>query len=190
MTHSTTAADVLDFWFQGDPNVWRTDPWFKKSDDFDAEIRTRFALAVQAAQDGVLAPWTETPQGTLALLLLLDQFARNVHRGSHLAFAGDALARRIARTAIADGIEDRLTAVQRVFLYLPFEHSEDLADQDDSIRLFESLPPADWRESVVDYAHRHRDVILQFARFPHRNAALGRVSTPAEQAWLDAGGGF
>ena len=190
MPHSTTAADVLDFWFQGDPSAWRADPWFRKSDEFDAAIQTRFALAVQAAQDGVLAPWTETPEGTLALLLLLDQFARNIHRGSHLAFAGDAHALRIARAAIANGIEDRLTPAQRVFLYLPFEHSEDLADQDDSIRLFESLPPADWRDSVVDYAHRHRDVIRDFARFPHRNAALARISTPAEQAWLDAGGGF
>jgi uncharacterized protein (DUF924 family) len=190
MTHGTTAADILDFWFRGDPNEWRTDPWFRKSDAFDAEIRTRFATAVQAAQDGVLDPWTATPEGTLALLILLDQFARNIHRGSHLAFAGDAHARRIARAAIAGGIEDRLTPVQRVFLYLPFEHSEAMDDQDDSIRLFESLPAAPWRDSVVDYAHRHRDVIREFGRFPHRNAALGRASTPAEQAWLDAGGGF
>ncbi len=190
MPHSTTAADVLEFWFQGDPTIWRTDPWFKKSDAFDAAIRARFALAVQAAQDGVLDPWTETPEGTLALLILLDQFARNIHRGSHLAFAGDAHARTLARAAIANGIEDRLTPVQRVFLYLPFEHSENLADQDDSIRFFESLPEADWRDSVVDYAHRHRDVIREFARFPHRNAALGRPTTQTEQAWLDAGGGF
>ncbi len=190
MPHSTTAADVLDFWFQGDPNIWRADPWFKKSDAFDATIRARFALAVQAAQDGVLDPWAETPEGTLALLIVLDQFARNLHRGSHLAFAGDAHARRIARAGIAGGIEDRLTPVQRVFLYLPFEHSEDPADQDDSIRLFESLPPSDWRDNVVLYAHKHREVIEQFTRFPHRNAALGRENTPAEQAWLDAGGGF
>jgi uncharacterized protein (DUF924 family) len=190
MPNTVTAAAVLDFWFQGDPSVWRTDPWFRKSDEFDDAIRTRFALAVQAAQDGVLDTWTETPDGTLALLLLLDQFARNIHRGSHLAFAGDAHARTLARAAIANGIEDRLTPVQRVFLYLPFEHSEDLADQDDSIRLFESLPPADWRDTVVDYAHRHRAVIREFARYPHRNAALGRTSTPAEQVWLDAGGGF
>lgn len=190
MPYRNTAAAILDFWFQGDPALWRADPWFKKSDAFDTEIRTRFATALQAAQDGTLDAWTATPDGTLALLLLLDQFARNIHRNSHLAFSGDAYARRIARAAIANGAEDRLTPVQRVFLYLPFEHSESPEDQDDSIRLFESLPPSTWRENVVLYAHKHRDVIREFNRFPHRNAALGRTTTPAEQAWLDAGGGF
>jgi len=190
MTDSVTAQHVLDFWFQGDPNTWRTDPWFRKSDTFDDAIRARFATAVQAAQDGVLDSWADTPAGTLALLLLLDQFGRNIHRGSYLAFAGDAHARRIARKAIAAGMEAQLTPVQRVFLYLPFEHSEEMADQQLSVRLFESLPPAPWRDNVVDYAHRHRDVIREFGRYPHRNAALGRESTPAEQAWLDAGGGF
>jgi uncharacterized protein (DUF924 family) len=188
MTHSI--ADVLDFWFQGDPSVWRPEPWFGRSEAFDAVIRDRFALAVQAAQDGVLDTWTESPEGTLALLLLLDQFSRNIHRGSYLAFAGDAHARRIARAAIAEGIEAALNPVQRVFLYLPFEHSEDIADQDEAVHLFESLPTAEWRDSVVEYAHKHRDVIREFARFPHRNAALGRDSTPAELAWLAAGGGF
>ena len=187
---TTTAADILTFWFQGDPAIWRTDPWFKKNDAFDETIRTRFATAVHAAQDGVLDTWTATPGGTLALLILLDQFARNIHRGSHLAFAGDAHARRIARAAITDGLEDRLTPVQRVFLYLPFEHSEAPEDQEDSIRLFESLPPSTWRDNVVLYAHKHRDVIREFARYPHRNAALGRENTPAETAWLAAGGGF
>ena len=190
MSMSVSAEDVLGFWFQGEPDTWRTDPWFRKSDAFDDAIRTRFGTAVQAAQDGVLDGWAATPEGTLALLLLLDQFGRNIHRGSRLAFAGDAHARRIARAAIAVGIEAKLTPVQRVFLYLPFEHSEEMADQDLSVRLFEALPPAEWRDSVVDYAHRHRDVIREFGRFPHRNAALGRDSTVAEQAWLDAGGGF
>lgn len=186
----TTAADVLEFWFQGDPSAWRPEPWFTKSDTYDGAIRARFATAAQAAQDGVLDGWIAAPDGTIALLLLLDQFARNIHRGSHLAFAGDAHARRIARAAIADGIEDRLTPVQRVFLYLPFEHAESLDDQNDSVRFFESLPPAEWRGNVVDFAHRHRDVIREFGRFPHRNAVLGRTSTPAEEAWLKAGGGF
>ena len=190
MTSSVTAADVLDFWFHGDPAIWRFDPWFKKNDAYDLVIRTRFGTAVQAAQDGVLDGWTATPEGTLALLLVLDQFARNIHRGSHLAFAGDAHARGIARTALDGGIEASLTAVQRVFVYLPFEHSEDPADQDKSIRLFETLPPSDWRDNSVLYAHKHRDVIREFARFPHRNAAIGRTSTPAELAWLAAGGGF
>ena len=190
MTHTITAADVLTFWFQSNPDEWRTDPWFKKNDAFDDAIRARFATAVQAAQDGVLDGWTTTPDGTLALLILLDQFSRNIHRGSHLAFAGDAHARRIARAAIAGGIEDRITPCQRVFVYLPFEHSEAMDDQADSIRLFESLPPTPWRDRVVEYAHKHLDVLRQFGRYPHRNAALGRASTPAEEAWLKAGGGF
>jgi len=190
MPHSTTPAAILEFWFQDDATLWRTDPWFRKNDAFDAEIRTRFASAVQAAQDGALDAWTATPDGTLALLLVLDQFARNIHRASSLAFASDAHARRIAQTALAGGIEAALTPAQRVFVYLPFEHSEAMADQDLSVRLFESLPQSEWRDNVVDYARKHRDVIRQFARFPHRNAALGRTSTPEEQAWLAAGGGF
>jgi uncharacterized protein (DUF924 family) len=190
MSTTVTAQDVQAFWFQGDPATWRSDPWFKRSDAFDAAIRARFGTAVQAAQDGVLDGWAATAEGALALLLLLDQFSRNIHRGSHLAFAGDAHARRIARAAIAAEAEAKLTPVQRAFLYLPFEHSEAMADQDLSVRLFESLPQADWRDTVVDYAHRHRDVIRDFGRFPHRNAALGRESTPAERAWQDAGGGF
>lgn len=190
MSETTTAQDVLAFWFQGEPDTWRIDPWFKRSDTFDDAIRARFATAMAAAQDGVLDGWAATAEGALALLLLLDQFGRNIHRGSHLAFAGDAHARRIARTALAAGAEAALTPVQRVFLYLPFEHSEEMADQDLSVRLFERLPPSEWRASVVDYAHRHRDVIREFGRFPHRNAALGRASTAAEEAWLKAGGGF
>lgn len=190
MIRSVTAADVLAFWFHGDTAGWRSDPWFKKNDAYDATIRARFATAVQAARDGVLDGWTATPDGTLALLLVLDQFARNIHRGALAAFAGDAHARGIARAALAGGIEAALTPVQRVFVYLPFEHSEDPADQDESVRRFESLPPSDWRDNVVLYAHKHRAVIREFARFPHRNAAIGRTSTPAEEAWLAAGGGF
>lgn len=186
----TSAQEVLDFWFQGDATVWRADPWFVRSAAFDAAIAERFGLAVEAAQDGVLDGWAETAAGTVALLLVLDQFARNIHRGSHRAFAGDAHARGIARAALAGEIEGALGPVERVFLYLPFEHSEELADQDLSVTLFDSLPAAPWRDSVVDYAERHRAVIREFGRFPHRNAVLGRESTPAELAWLAAGGGF
>jgi uncharacterized protein (DUF924 family) len=183
-----TAADVLDFWFQGDPTVWRTDPWFRKNSAFDEEIRVRFGEAVAQAQAGAWEDWSTHPSGALALLLLLDQFARNLHRGNAQAFAGDARALRTARAAVAAGFDLALTPIQRVFLYLPFEHSE--TDQDESVRLFESLPSSDWPDGVVQYAHQHRAVIQQFGRFPHRNAALGRVSTPEEVQWLAAGGGF
>ena len=188
---TTTARDVLDFWFQGDPTAWRTDPWFKKNDEFDAAIRSRFTLALQAAQDGVLDRWTDTHEGMLALILVLDQFARNIHRGSYLAFAGDAHARRIARAALEAGADKTLTPVQRVFVYLPFEHSEAIADQRLSVRLFAGLAGPPWAASVLDYAKRHRDVIRRFGRFPHRNAALGRISTPEEEAYLaEPGSGF
>ena len=185
------ADDILAFWFQNDPEIFRSDPWFRKSDAFDDDIRARFALTVDAARDGVLDPWAASPRGTLALLLALDQFPRNIHRGSHLAFAGDAHARRIARAAIATGIEAHLTKVERAFLYLPFEHSESIADQDESIRLFTTIADDPQMPTVFDYAERHRDVIRRFGRFPHRNAALGRINTPAEEDYLaQPGAGF
>ncbi len=185
-----TADDVLTFWFKDDPTLFRAE-WFRKDDAFDAAIRDRFALAVEAAQDGALDAWTATPEGTLALVIVLDQFARNIHRGSHLAFAGDAHARRIARAAIDAGQDAQLTKVQRCFLYLPFEHSEDIEDQDLSVRLFTSIADDPQMPTVADYAERHRDVIRRFGRFPHRNAALGRTSTATEIAYLaEPGSGF
>nr|WP_283949725.1 DUF924 family protein [Limobrevibacterium gyesilva] len=181
----------MDFWFQGEPNLFRRDPWFTKNEDFDAQCRTRFAVTAEAALDGTLDPWADTPAGTLALLIALDQFPRNIHRGTYMAFAGDAHARRIARGAVAGGVDARLTPVQRVFLYLPFEHSEDLADQDLSVRLFEQLDGEAQLAGCIDYAHRHRDVVRRFGRFPHRNAALGRASTAEEEAYLaEPGSGF
>ena len=136
-------------------------------------------------EGGAFDHWAETPRGTLALIILLDQFSRNLHRNSPEAFAADGKAREIARTAIERGIDRMLGEVERMFVYLPFEHSEDLADQDQSVRLFTSLG-----EDMTRYAEDHRDVIRRFGRFPHRNAALGRTSTPDELAYLaqpDAG---
>ena len=186
-----TADEVLRFWFQGDRNQFRSDPWFSKNPKFDTLCRERFAFTVQAALDGALDPWAATPAGTLALVLVLDQFPRNIHRGSYLAFAGDAHARRVARNAIAGGIDAHLTPVERIFLYLPFEHSEDLADQDGSVRLFAALCAGDTSSKALDSAQRHRDVIRRFGRFPHRNAALGRLNTPAEETYLaEPGSGF
>jgi uncharacterized protein (DUF924 family) len=185
------ADDVLDFWFQGDPNLFRRERWFKRDDAFDAQIRDRFGLAVEAALDGALDPWADTPEGMLALVIVLDQFPRNIHRGSYLAFAGDAHARHIAGDGVAGGVDALLTPVQRCFVYLPFEHAEDLADQDFSVRLFETLAGEPQLAGSIDYARRHRDVIRHFGRFPHRNAALGRPSTLAEQEYLaEPGSGF
>ncbi len=177
-----TADEVLAFWFQHDRNQFRDDPWFSKDPAFDTLCRERFAFTVKAALDGALDPWAATPSGTLALVLVLDQLPRNIHRGSYLAFAGDAHARRVARNAIAGGVDAHLTQVERIFLYLPFEHSEDLADQDFSVRLFAPLETA--VPGCLESAQRHREVIRRFGRYPHRNAALGRVSSQAEQAYL------
>jgi uncharacterized protein (DUF924 family) len=183
----TMQDEVLDFWFAGNAAVFRK-VWFEADMDFDAACR-RFTDALREAKTGALDHWTVTPRGTLALVILLDQFSRNLHRGSPEAFAADAKAREIARSAVGRGIDQRLAPMERMFVYLPFEHSEDVADQDESVRLFATLREALGEESMR-YTERHRDVIRRFGRFPHRNAALGRVSTPEELAYLaqpDAG---
>jgi uncharacterized protein (DUF924 family) len=182
-----TPDDVLEFWFAGDPAAFR-ELWFKSSAEFDAAC-SRFGGALRDAKAGALDHWTAAPRGTLALIILLDQFSRNLHRGSPEAFAADAKARDIARSAVANGIDQMLGPVERMFVYLPFEHSENLADQDEAVRLFATLCQA-WGEDSIRYTERHRDVIRRFGRFPHRNAALGRISTPDELAYLaqpDAG---
>jgi uncharacterized protein (DUF924 family) len=178
-----TDEDVLAFWFEGDPNQWRK-RWFEADEKFDAEIAERFGLALDAARDGALDRWASTADGTLALVIVLDQFGRNIHRGSMLAYAGDAHARRIARSAVTGGADRHLTPVQRVFLYLPFEHSEDRADQDLSVELFDRLAGTPELTDAVAYAHRARETFRRFGRFPHRNVILGRTSTPEEAAFL------
>jgi uncharacterized protein (DUF924 family) len=187
------AEAILAFWYAEGRDTYRP-IWFQKNDAFDAEIRDRFGALIRPAREGALDSWAETPTGALALLILLDQFPRNVLRGSAEAFASDAHARAIARVAVLEERFDlKLGSYEKPFVYLPFEHSESLADQDLSVALFEGLRdiPHHARENgAIDYAWRHRVVIQQFGRFPHRNAALGRESTPAEEAWLDAGGGF
>ncbi|WP_198371249.1 DUF924 family protein [Roseomonas rosulenta] len=189
----TTPAEILAFWFAEGPDTSR-EAWFKRDDAFDTAIRERFGVATAAARAGALDDWAALPDGALALLVLLDQFPRNLHRGSAEAFAADAHARAIAREVVlAHRFDLALSRTERVFLYLPFEHSEAMADQDLSVALFEGLRD-DARMAkpggTIDYAWRHRAVIARFGRFPHRNAALGRESTAAETAWLAAGGGF
>jgi uncharacterized protein (DUF924 family) len=184
----TTQAEILDFWFAGDPSARRA-VWFQKDDAFDAGCH-RFSEALAAAKRGELDRWAGSAEGALALLILLDQLSRNLHRGSSEAFAADPKARAIASDAIVQGFDRELTPTQRMFVYLPFEHAEDPADQDRSVMLFESIRET-LGDSTVDYAAGHRDVIKRFGRFPHRNAVLGRANTPAEDAYLaEPGAGF
>ncbi|WP_439598540.1 DUF924 family protein [Falsiroseomonas sp.] len=189
----TQPQSILAFWFSEGPDTFRK-AWFLKDETFDASIRTAFGDLLVPARTGALDTWAETPDGALALLLVLDQFPRNLHRGSPEAFASDEHGRAIARQAVLTRRFDlAVTPTQRSFFYLPFEHSEAPADQDLAVALFEGLrdfPAMAAPDSVIDYAWRHRTVIQRFGRFPHRNTPLGRPSTPAELAWLAAGGGF
>lgn len=187
--------DVLAFWFGApdDAGYGQARPaWFRKDDAFDAQIRARFLAEVDAAIAGQRGDWAASPQGALALFILLDQFPRNLFRNTVRAFAGDAAALSLAGRVVEQGWDRKLLPVQRVFVYLPFEHSESLADQERSIALFTTLAD-DHPEtaSYLDYAHRHHEVIVRFGRFPHRNAALGRTSTAAETDYLaQPGSGF
>jgi len=180
------AQAVLDFWF-GDGGI--RDEWFRKDAGFDTQVRERFGALVERAVAGELLDWAQTPEGALARIVLLDQFTRNIHRDTALAFAGDTLALAAARAMLATGQDKVLPTVRRSFVYLPFEHAEDLAAQDEAVRLFSVLAAEDPRlQGNLDYARRHRDVIARFSRFPHRNQALGRESTPEEAAFLQKPG--
>jgi uncharacterized protein (DUF924 family) len=181
---------VLDFWFAGEPGEFRK-AWFTKDDAFDAECRAKLGPLAALAAKGDLKSWLDTEEGSLALILLLDQAPRNLHRGTAQAFASDAMALAAARATVAKGFDRALDPVARMFVYLPYEHAEDRAAQDEACALMEALPETPWRANVVEYAHKHRDVIAEFGRFPHRNAILGRASTDAEKAYLaKPGAGF
>ena len=179
-----TVRDVIDFWFGDDPNQFQGNRWFRGQDTMDVLMQTRFSGIVDLALAGLLDSWATNAEGALALVLVLDQFPRNIYRGTPRAFAGDIRARKLSEATIAAFQDRELTPVQRVFLYLPFEHSEDLEDQDRSARLFSPLAQFPHLKECVVYAYEHRSVIAQFGRFPHRNAILGRESTPAELAFL------
>ncbi len=186
--------DILGFWFEGGPDGFRRE-WFVRDDAFDAAIRTQFGAVAEQASDGAHDAWAATPEGALALLLALDQFPRNLHRGTPRAFASDGRALAVARDAVLRRQLDLgLRPTQRIFLYLPFEHAEALAEQDVSVTLFEGLrdhAPHNAPGGAVEYAWKHREVIVRFGRFPHRNGVLGRASTPAELAYLSRpGAGF
>jgi uncharacterized protein (DUF924 family) len=175
---AVTAADVLSFWREAGPKRW-----FRKDEAFDAEFRSRFLRCHEAAAAGELDAWAGDASGALALLILLDQFPRNAFRGMACMFRTDEKAREIARAAVAAGFDMQLESELRNFFYLPFMHSENLADQDRAVELTRTLGDDPLRYAIV-----HRDIIARFGRFPHRNAALGRVTTPEEQRFLDEGG--
>jgi uncharacterized protein (DUF924 family) len=177
--NTISPAEIIQFWREAGP-----DKWFAANDAFDREIRARFLAAHEAAARGELAAWEEKPEDALALLILLDQFPRNIFRRSAHAFATDPLARRAAEQALARGFDRAVDKDLRLFFYLPFMHSEALADQDRSLRLLEALGDAEQKK----YAVIHRDIIARFGRFPHRNRVLGRITTPEEKRFLDEGG--
>jgi uncharacterized protein (DUF924 family) len=174
---------VLAFWF-GAPDAdggWSArGEWFRADPGFDTACANRFADACDDALQGGLGALAQTAKGALALVLLLDQFPRNIHRGTRGAFAGDARARDVARAAIARRYDEGMPAVFRLFFYLPFEHAENLRDQERACALIGELGDADW----LAYAERHRQIIARFGRFPHRNRVLGRASTADELAFL------
>lgn len=174
-------AEIVSFWRTAGRRQW-----FNGGPAFDAECRARFAEAHLAASRGEWDGWAASAEGALALCLLLDQIPRNIYRHSGHAFATDGLALQHARQAIAAGLDQQIEAELRAFFYLPFEHSEALDDQRHSLILFEALGIEHYRR----YAEAHLEVIARFGRFPHRNYVLGRLNTPDEQAWLNAGGGF
>jgi uncharacterized protein (DUF924 family) len=176
-------SDIIDYWRHAGPGRW-----FAKDAAFDEAIRLKFEPTHHAAARGEYDAWAKTPEGTLALVILLDQFPRNLYRGSAHAFATDAKARRIATDAVERGFDRAGPADLRSFFYLPFEHSEDIADQDRGVVLCEALEAETGDGGFAKWARIHRDVIARFGLFPHRNAALGRDATPAEQAFLDEGG--
>jgi len=176
---AVTPADILAFWRDAGP-----DRWYRRDDGFDAEVRRRFLGLWQCAAAGELSSWETSDDGALALVIVLDQFPRNMFRGDIRTYASDALARDVARRAIDRGGDARIDPPLREFLYLPFMHSEHLADQ---LRCIELSRAAGHAENLK-WAEHHAGIIRRFGRFPHRNPLLGRATTPDEQAFLDQGG--
>ncbi len=178
-----TPQDVIGYWRNAGPARW-----FSAKPAFDEALRLRFEPTHHAAARGNYDAWANEAEGALGLILLLDQIPRNLYRGSAHAFATDPKARALARAAIARGFDQATEPLLRPFFYLPFEHSEDLADQDESVALCQRLADETGDAETLKWAKIHRDIIARFGRFPHRNAALGRETTPQEQAFLDDGG--
>jgi uncharacterized protein (DUF924 family) len=179
MQSDPTPAAVIEFWRDAG-----YEKWFTADPEFDKEVRERFAGVHEAAAAGKLDAWASTADGALALLIVLDQFSRNIFRGTARAFAADAAAREVARRALASNFDREVDPAMRAFFFLPFMHSEDLADQEYCVELYRALGDPEG----IKYAEIHRDAIARFGRFPHRNEMLGRQSSAEEIAYLDSGG--
>ena len=201
MTDSDRIQAILHYWFDeldalGMCQQAQNKLWFQSRQETDREIEQRFGADVKQALAGDLNHWVDKKDGLIALVILLDQFTRNIYRGTPAAFSGDRQALVLAETAVAGGADRRIATIHRVFLYIPYEHAEDLATQEAGIGCFDRLlenchPDAGERVSGFrDYSVAHRDVITRFGRFPHRNAILGRDSTGEELAHLEQHGGF
>jgi uncharacterized protein (DUF924 family) len=171
--------EILDFWFGGDRKAW-----FEKNPAFDEEIRCRFLSVYEQALEEKLETWKQAPGSCLARVILLDQFPRNMFRGSAKAFAADSLARDAARVILGNGWDKAMTPDERMFAYLPFEHSESLADQERCLALMQEIAVFPETADLPKWAEAHLGIIRRFGRFPHRNEALGRASTPEEVEFL------
>jgi uncharacterized protein (DUF924 family) len=183
----STPNDILNFWFGNPTQPEYGKPqkfWFNKQTEFDNELRTRFQQDYEQAATGHLENWKDNPESCLALILLLDQFPRNMFRGTPKAFATDNQAVATAETAVKNGYDQQLLTVQRWFIYLPFEHSENIHHQEKAVNLFQQLSNNTESQSTIEYAIKHLEVIQRFGRFPHRNEILGRISTTEEQEFL------
>jgi uncharacterized protein (DUF924 family) len=172
-------TDVVTFWRDAGQ-----EKWFNKDEAFDREIADRFAALHGEAAAGKLSGWADSPEGALALILMLDQFSRNLFRGSPRAFAQDAMALEVARKSLDAGFDRKVEPELRMFFYMPFMHSEAIADQQRCVSLFHGLSGGE----TLKHAHEHEEIIRRFGRFPHRNAVLGRHTSAAEQSFLDGGG--
>jgi uncharacterized protein (DUF924 family) len=192
-------TEIVEFWFgdalaSAERAKLRAKLWFSKNDEFDREIESRFGALPESAARGELDEWRGQAGSALALVLIVDQFPRNLFRGSSRSFEFDPLAREVALEAISRDFDKLLHPLQSSFLYLPLEHAEEIELQERSVQLFEQLfarAPMDLHDlfgSFADYARRHRDIVRRFGRFPHRNGVLGRPSTPEEVAYLESGG--
>jgi len=182
MTLSESPQSIVEFWFSD-----KVQPlWFQSTPEFDAELRDRFETVWQAAEQGRLDDWAETPEGALALVILFDQIPLNIYRGDALCFATEAKSREISTLAIERSDDAQLTDDQKAFLYMPLMHSESMTDQDKAVALYEAAGLA----GNLKFAQHHRDIVHRFGRFPHRNTILGRQSTEAELAYLDSNEAF
>lgn len=176
--------EILDFWFKEN-----ADKWFEKSDAFDQKIKEKFSEVHRELMSGMHQDWKSDPQSMLAMIIVLDQFSRNMFRGRKESFASDELAKTLAEEAIEKGFDKKLSLIERVFLYLPFEHSESILDQEKSMKLFGRLKEEDKEfDLYFDYAQKHQEIILRFKRYPHRNKILERESTPEEIEFLKQDG--